>query len=452
MQGLVLSAYPHLDQAAYLLLAIESPEQTRGWVATTLDRITSAFKPAARRQSSPRTGRGCHVNVAFTSSGLVRLCGSIAHFSDPFTEGIHGRQHRMLMLGDVGASAPDRWLWGGTDAATRVDVLLMVFADAEASLDGEVHEVTRNTGMRLVLRQDALRLGTSAGRERFGFRDGLSQPILAGSVDAERFPDSIHLTALGEFVLGYPDASESVAGERDATGRIIPMPAVEECDGFGRNGTYLVLRQLEQDVDGFWSAMDERTCTGGQANPHAARRLAEKIVGRAMDGTPLVPHASAFDNEFVFAEDPYGDGCPLGSHIRRANPRDSFGNDTRPFDAVNDHRILRRGRSYVRRAGTDADAVERGLMFLCLNADIERQFEFIQQNWINNSTFLGLQHERDPLVGSRAELMSGQPGSFTIGSLPAPVCIGGLPQFVRVRGGGYFFLPGLSALKRLAHA
>ena len=182
----------------------------------------------------------------------------------------------------------------------------------------------------------------------------------------------------------------------------------------------------------------------GRRDADAERRLAEKIVGRSVDGTPLVPYANVDDNEFVYAEDPYGYGCPLGAHVRRANPRDSFENNNLPFEPANDHRILRRGRSYICQDG-NTGSLERGLLFLCLNADLERQFEFIQQNWINNPAFAGLSDECDPLIGVPP---AADDVVFTMGGLPARQRVG-LQRFVTVRGGGYFFLPGIAALRRL---
>jgi len=442
MQGLVLSAYPHLECASYLFFIVDDAHDARGWLARIRDRITSALKlPASRRQRR-------HVNLAFTAAALEALGGPLRGFSDPFIEGMHGRIHRKILLGDIGDNDPANWRWGGREE-TRVDVLAMVFADTAGQLEAEVAEIMPGRGLRLILRQDALSFSTTEGREHFGFKDGISQPILQGSADAERFPESIHLTALGEFVIGYPNAAGVAIGREDGAKRSIPWPAVGDCPGFGRNGTYLVLRQLQQHVEAFWAEMTARTMVNGRRDADAERRLAEKIVGRSVDGTPLVPYANVDDNEFVYAEDPYGYGCPLGAHVRRANPRDSFENNNLPFEPTNDHRILRRGRSYICQDG-NTGSLERGLLFLCLNADIERQFEFIQQNWVNNTSFLGLAGEDDPLIGNRRLDPRGGRSTFTLGGLPAPVCVADLPRFVTVKGGGYFFLPGLAALEYLS--
>ena len=280
------------------------------------------------------------------------------------------------------------------------------------------------------------------GHEHFGFKDGISQPILEGSSDAERFPESIHVTALGEIVLGYDDASGRALGKEDRYGRKAPLPSVEKNQKFGMNGSYLVVRQLAQNVDEFWKWIVSASGAKHKDDP-AAQRLAAKLIGRWPDGTPLVPYANSDDNEFLFSEDPYGYGCPIGAHVRRSNPRSEIDQTRLPLRLSNDHRILRRGRTY----GSE-ETGERGLMFICLNTDIERQFEFVQQTWINNTSFRGLEDELDPLVGDQG----GKPRTaFTIPSLPVPHCLRDLPRFVTVRGGQYFFLPGLRALGGLAN-
>jgi Dyp-type peroxidase family len=435
IQGLVLSAYKHLDCAAYLFYSIVDEQATKRWIADVAERIT----PALRNQHKV-SGRS--LNVAFTASGLAKLCGELWHFADPFVQGMDAPPFRSRMLGDVGDNDPARWRWGGP--ARPVDILLMVYAGTQAVLEAEVLDSGPPLEATiLVERVTARSLADMKHLEHFGFRDGISQPILAGSSESERFPESVHLTALGEFVLGYPNALGIALGDRDEYDRQAELPAMPGCPEFGRNGSYLVLRQLEQDVHGFWSTMMQQTGTSSTDSVEA-RRLASKIIGRAPDGTPLVPYANADDNEFGFADDPYGYGCPLGAHIRRSNPRDSLDNNNLPADVLNDHRILRRGRSYSRPSEVPGSAdPELGLVFLCLNADIDRQFEFIQQNWVNNPGFSGLAAEVDPLIGNNAAVPH---GTFTIASLPAPVCLRDLPRFVTVRGGQYFFLPGLRAL------
>jgi deferrochelatase/peroxidase EfeB len=179
-----------------------------------------------------------------------------------------------------------------------------------------------------------------------------------------------------------------------------------------------------------------------------------------MSGAPLVkypssdPHAGtptlSKENDFEYdATDAHGFACPVGSHIRRANPRDALGPDPETaLKSANRHRLLRRGRSYGQRL-TDPfveDGGERGLHFICLNGDLERQFEFVQQTWVNNTTFAGLHCESDPLVGNQDESSR----RFTVQADPLRSRVHNLRSFMTVRGGAYFFLPGLKALRYLA--
>ena len=152
------------------------------------------------------------------------------------------------------------------------------------------------------------------------------------------------------------------------------------------------------------------------------------------------------DNDYSFgAEDPQGHRCPFGSHVRRSNPRDSLGDDHATQIRIGKrHRIMRVGRPYAKPAKPGGKA-EKGLLFMCLNADIERQYEFIQQTWVTASSFHGLSAEKDPTIGS-----SDGKGRFTIPSWDGVTVLKGIPQFVTTLGGGYFFLPSRSALRYLA--
>jgi deferrochelatase/peroxidase EfeB len=132
--------------------------------------------------------------------------------------------------------------------------------------------------------------------------------------------------------------------------------------------------------------------------------------------------------------------------VRRANPRDALDASVGPERSVtfsNRHRLLRRGRAYGDPAGTSG----RGLHFISLSANIARQFEFVQHTWLNNPKFAGLYDDADPLVAAH----SGTAGrTFTVQARPVRERVTGLPPFVTVTGGAYFFLPGRRALRYLA--
>ena len=235
---------------------------------------------------------------------------------------------------------------------------------------------------------------------------------------------------------------------------------------FGRSGTFLVIRQLEQDVGAFNGYLDEAASEyvshpgvpKGLTQSQVAHWIGAKMVGRWRDGTSLVrfPHRPGSgwngerdvepDNEFLFgAEDPQGQRCPFGAHIRRGNPRESMvPSSMEQLAIVNRHRVLRIGRGFEAAGSGDPNATNPGLLFMCLNGDIERQFEFIQQTWAMALQFHGLENEVDPIL-----TRGGRTGRLTIPTPEGPLLLRGFKDFVRVRGGAYFFIPGKRALHYL---
>jgi Dyp-type peroxidase family len=281
-------------------------------------------------------------------------------------------------------------------------------------------------------------------REHFGFRDGFAQPDIRdpvagpnprrGGGTARRLGRWRQIEP-GEFVLGYHDEDGGFPDEPE--------------EPLGRNGSYMVVRKLHQDVALFARAL--REATRGDADRE--RALAAKVVGRWPDGTPLArspdrPMPDIFKrpdqiNDFRYHHDPRGLDCPLGAHIRRANPRDAFGWQGR---LTKRQRIIRRGMPYGPRLADTRhdDGRERGLMFICYQASISRQFEVVQSLWCNDGEPFGLGVDRDFLLGADPP-----EGKMTVPGHP-PVFLHPLRSFVTTRGGDYFFVPGLRALRALA--
>jgi deferrochelatase/peroxidase EfeB len=274
--------------------------------------------------------------------------------------------------------------------------------------------------------------------------------------------------------------------DEDAGNELLPAEDQPACKDLGRNGAYLVLRTLEQDVRGFWQYLDKAA-----AAPKDRYSLGAAMVGRNLDGEPLIPPAGQKiggisdkpgepRNAFVY--DPRGTQCPFGAHIRRANPRnaDLFGHPSGPIAGLFSrlaipqpgfhddliastrfHRLLRRGREYGTPvtpenalASAPAGEAPRGLQFACLCANIGRQFEFVQNAWLMSTKFNGLTEEGDPLLGNRAAVGDCPvTGNFSIqreGKMARRLA--GVPQFITVRGGAYFFMPSLRVLRYIARA
>jgi Dyp-type peroxidase family len=450
VQGLVVRGYGRLPHACYVLLRVADPDAARALVRRWADDVT----PAA---VSPRDHAR---HLAMTAGGVAALTGRPARdlgFAEPFCTGM-ATPYRSRLLGDVGTNAPDTWAWGGPSTPV-VDVALLLYADTEdrlAQLGSVAAEEAAAGGFEVVTV-----LGTSelSDREHFGFHDGISQPRIAGlgAAGARGEDGGGDPVRAGEFVLGYVNEYDQrterplVPSAWDPA-RILPRdPDGSGAADVGRNGTYLVLRQLHQDVEAFEALLDAHA-TDPETGLDQREHLAAKIVGRWREsGAPLALAPEADDpalakaNDFGYHhEDPDGHGCPIGAHIRRANPRDALPPQpgTAASRAVNvRHRLLRRGRGYGA-----ADSAEHGLHFVCLGTNLARQYEFVQHSWVNDPSFNGLVDTEDPLVGPRVE----GPATFTVPADPVSRRVPGLPQLVRVRGGAYFFLPGLRALRYLS--
>ncbi len=488
IQGLVRFGHGGLSEACFLLLEVVDAQAARAWLRTAP--VTSAVAT----DPPPATA----LQIAFTSAGLAELGlpeAVVAQFSDEFIAGMAGAASHSRRLGDVGEDAPASWLWGGR-ADTVPHLLVMLYAAPgglgawEAAIQGPYWPAA----FRL-----QRRLGTDdmGEIEPFGFADGLSQPKLDWErrldVDTHGRAGYANVLALGEVLLGYTNEYGQYTARPllDATAADLP-PAEDAPDrhDLGRNGTYLVFRHLRQDVRGFWRFLDAQA--GG--DPRTRERLGAALVGRHRSGAPLLtiggpPIAGVGPepedvaaNQFTYDADVDGKGCPLGAHVRRANPRTgdlptgvggplsrlcrilgfvrpSLRTDT--VASVRFHRLLRRGREYGAHVEPEAalgpappSEPETGLHFICLVANIARQFEFVQNAWTASSKFNGLSGETDPLLGNRQPLANGdRTDGFTIPQAHATARrLEGLPRFVTVRGGAYFFLPGIRALRYIASA
>jgi len=307
-------------------------------------------------------------------------------------------------------------------------------------------------GARLLQSQDASAIvcnGKPSSQEHFGYTDGFGNPDFKGA-DRDGVPGQGKRTAdgkwealaTGEFLLGYADE----AGELP----VAPVPHL-----LARNGTFMVYRKLHQNVATFRSYLDEKAkqYAGGK------EKLAAKFVGRWRDGTPVElspdqPDQSIVEkkdrnNDFTYGADADGTRCPIGAHIRRVHPRDSAGFNGKLVDR---RRIMRRGLpygKYVPEGEPVNDLDEHGIIFMALNASLFRQFEFVQQQWIEYGNDAHQGNDKDLMLGNH----DGK-GRFVIQGTTDPknppfIC-GGLPSFVELRGGDYFFMPGLTALHMMA--
>src|SRR3954453_5360833 len=345
---------------------------------------------------------------------------------------------RAGLLGDVGDSSPANWEkpLGTADVHVALAVLSPDAAHLEAVAERARQGYSGLRAVEVIWRQDCYQLPNE--RTSFGFKDGIGQPAIEGSGIPGSNPLEPPIKA-GEFSLGSPDE----------TGGLPPMPAPEV---LGRNGTYVVFRKLHTRVAAYRRYLREKA-----ANREEEALLAAKMVGRWPSGAPLALAPERDDpalgedpernNAFSYGDDLRGFKCPAGAHARRANPRDALDRDM--TTEVRLHRMIRRGTSYgpmLPEGVLEDDGAERGIVFVFVGTHLDRQFEFVKTQWLNDGIFIGAPSERDPLVGGGGDGTS----RFTIPERPIRRRLQELPPFVVTRGGEYCFAPGLRAMRWLA--
>jgi Dyp-type peroxidase family len=419
IQGNILRGYS-FGHARFAFLEIQSAQDGRDWLAKLPVTSGGAWT------SPPNFA----LNVALSHRGLAKLgihAQLLGQFSQAFQTGMQGRRAQLGDPDDLSA-----WDDPFKSKADRIHVLVSLYGNDPVDLDSRLQQVTNHAGVQLL--QPVQQADSLDGREHFGFRDGISQPIQkngsGGWISAEGVP-------VRDFLLFESNWN---GGQGTASAKGLQL---------GRLGTYLVYRKLEQDVPRF------RSFVKGWTLP--ADTAAAKLVGRWPDGTPLTKKpdgpsalpADHNDNDFDFIDTgDLGQKCPYGAHISRANPR------RRLPAGSNDHRILRRGLPYGKPLLGGwlepfdgpvpvGDTAERGLIFVCLNASIEKQFEFLQRGWLNEPSFNGLDGA-DPLANS---VGPGELGNFRAAPQFPPWP---LETFIELKGGEYFFVPSMEALGKLA--
>ena len=416
----------------------------RKWLRNMFNRVN------ARQQEH---GTRFTVNIAFTYEGLKVLGlsqGSLDSFPRAFRAGARGRADE---VGDVGPHAPENWegglgspdihamAWLRTDSGEgREEATRIIRSEMEAAGGVEIRFIQDTKAL-------AHENGIGSEGEHFGFADPISQPPIEGA-DAPFYPGDGELRANGtwralkpgEFVLGYED-------EAGREGTQVPEPLE-----LRRNGTYMVFRKLYQDVAAFrrYLASAAKSLYGSDDQYHQ-ELVAAKIMGRWRSGCPLDLSPDKDDpaiaadpqrrNNFTYEGDDQGLRCPIGAHLRRSNPRST---PLKRATAVRRHRLIRRGVEYgphLQDGALQDDGVDRGLINLFIQADIERQFEFVQKEWMKGGEFIGLDpNEQDPINGT-----GGEGSQMSVPGTKRPFLFD-LPTFVTVKGGEYLFVPGLKAL------
>ncbi len=423
------------------------------------------------------------LNVAFTFTGLTKL-GVTGLSGTPGLEQFEaGMAARRSVLSD-----PDPLHWRSVGPQRHPDGVFVLTGASRAEIDDTIalHLAPAGANGWTVVREEAgvVRPDPVHGHEHFGYADGVSQPgvrgttpdgtILTPSVDADSRPEQgalgQDLLWPGEFVLGYPgqDAQLAAAEPDFAQQGPVVTPPVPFMD----QGSFLVFRRLAQKVPEFDASVRALARTTAGPEQASAELLGAQLVGRwksgaALELTPVkedlsLAEGTPRENDFEFGDDREGVRCPWSAHVRKAYPRDDVRHSTTPSELevahaeafTQTHRMMRRGIAFGPEL-SHAEALsghttqQRGLLFLCYVSSIAKQFEFVQQAWVDEPDF--------PQVGSGVDPVMGQPHTGTLPFLgaapfsedPANKPQLAVPHFVTMEGGDYFFTPALDAIQGL---
>ena len=507
VQGNIVKAYGRygFPLARYAFFAIDDGKLGRSLVKKLTPLVTTSVPWS---DESPMDIPAVAVNIAFTYEGLRMLDvpeDTLHGFPDEFSMGMKARRD---IIGDTGPNHYKYWdpMWNdaGDELIQNVHIMIGINGKEDHVLEKSYQKILQilsdNGGVRqleghrgpngtLLPYQPAVAI--PGGKEHFGYSDGISNTFFKGCGESPRHvigggkptggdPRTIDGWApleTGEFLLGHPDES-------------FEYPEAPGPPLFSRNGTYMVYRKLHQNVGTFNSFLDAE----GAKYPGGSESFAAKIGGRWRNGAPLVTFpteesANRFAAElgalylksqsgplpdadkdrykelqlqlvaFDYLDDAEGATCPFGAHTRRANPRSSlqFGVD-KPFDTpgalANRRRIIRRGLPYGCVENSAGDDGDHGVIMMVLNADLSRQFEFVQQQWFNYGNDFKLGNDQDPLLGNHGFNANGRGNGRMIiegdakTSTPPYFC-GQIPSLVETRGGDYFFVPSMTCLRMI---
>jgi Dyp-type peroxidase family len=515
IQGSILKPYGRygFPKARFLFFRVDDGEKGRGFVRRLVSVITTSTPWVAAGSPRGTPAPAVTTNVAFTYRGLRALGiprDSLQTFPDEFAMGMRERRD---ILGDDGKSAPEHWdpIWQREEP---VHILIWINGQTPEEVEKRHREIRGwlagdsagveelvghrgAAGRDDVAYQDASAIyidGKPSAKEHFGYTDGISNPffkgmsshessVLGGGKVTGRAPqgrDGWEPLETGEFLLGYKDEA-------------LEEPEAPSPELLSRNGTFLVYRKLHQNVGSFDRYLNEI----GKDFPGGKEALAAKFAGRWRNGAPITTFPTEKEADdfsarwlrakeailaapdpaarlaakqqfadlnakftaFDYAHDLAGGRCPVGAHIRRANPRGALefgqkGAFETPGAISNRRRILRRGVPYGDSSQERVDGGDHGVIFMALNASIRRQFEFVQQQWMVYGNDFRLANDKDPIVGNHADAPGKQPDGRMVVQSDAkdpapPFFCSQIPRFVETRGGDYFFMPSLTALRMI---
>ncbi len=454
IQGIILRGYGSFIHVRHFIVAVADAALARELIGSLLPTGPATTNPSALAITTAATWSvkpDYTLNLGFTYQGLETLgvpAALLNGFSSEFKAGAIGNAEAIF---DVGGSAPTNWE-GGMGDPSRVHAIFSLFARTQHELQSRTSDLLSaiSKPFRLTYQHDGQAF--PGGYVHFGYRDGISQPFLAGGPPATRpYPNlgenNNGSSPAGDFLLGFPSSFNTLYSPNVAK---TPL---------GRNGSFGAFRILKQEVAAFEEYLQTTAPTIPVTPPVTPDELAAKLLGRWRSGLPLTlcptgtcPIPSDRLNMFLYEgkapgqadSDPKGLACPVGAHIRRGNPRD----ETVQGGITQQARIMRRNVPYGPQFNPQQpdDGIERGLIGYFINADFGQQFQFLMSQWLNTSDFAGGMSGLDPIMGDNDPSSS----VFTLPTSTGPIQVKGFERFVITRGSAYCFLPSVTALRYIA--
>ncbi len=461
IQAVILHTYWPCALRTFVL-QVQNPQAARRFLGSLVNGDASTPQLATADQSEQK--HAYRLNVGITHAGLKALDLPKASLDSFPAEFVEGALARAAVIGDTEESAPEHWQppFAGPDVHILVFLFITDRKNTKQTIDTIAAELRQRFNESGACRELAVCEADSLSLDKahFGYKDGFAQPTIEGGPKAPPPPwpgpgrapdikDILPKVAPDEFLLGYGKP------------RIGPVPPPDE---LYKNGSYAAFRILEQDCHGFETFLEKQS----KDTKRDKEWIAAKLCGRWRSGAPLTLFPDADDprqhevesidlyNSFDYKktckfspsedyDDKFGNVCPIGSHIRRMNPRHA----KVAGDSGLTHRIVRRGLPYGPAYDKDNpdDGIARGLMGLFIGASLLDQFEFLMKHWANDGGFAGVGKTKDPILGAN----NPEDSKFVIQVAGGnPVVLKGFSRFVKTRGSAYCFLPSITALKYLA--
>ena len=478
IQGLIVRGY-NLKYVRHIILRIVDPATTKKIIGELASenginglQIMSAkpWKSDIKDGNTVIVKPSFTLNISFTFAGLTKL--DLPEFTaesfDTFDVFKEGAAKRAYFVGDTEESGPEYW-----DKAFKPDrnhIMFTMYADQKEEME------LRTSNLRDLYKEACEELnaldgaGLPDGKIHFGYKDSISQPNVFGFPNRKKDGGQYAVPAWSfvlkddDYLLDYdgneqlPEATQppSPIHAKGAAPYQLPKPRV-----LGLYGGFAAFRVLKQDVVAFEDYLQS------QKDIIDPELLAAKFCGRWRSGTPLalapeqdVPMPAKHLNNYNYLkpepgapnekDDPntvndlLGLRCPIGSHMRRNNARNSPVSSTPIL-----HRIIRRGVPYgpAYDPAKGDDGIERGLLGLFICASLESQFEFLMHDWMNDGDFApDIEGTKDPLLGANDPKTS--EFNIAISAEPAQsIKVKGFPRFVTTKGSAYVFFPSISALQ-----